>query len=79
MNELELLAVKCATQYFEHYLLGTHRAIETDHKARANTECGKCVGYHMTLKYVSGSQMGITDYLGRDPKAEASPPQMRVS
>ncbi len=33
INELELLAVKLATEHFKHYLLGRHFTVETDHKA----------------------------------------------
>ena len=33
INELELLAVKWATEHFKHYLLGRRFTIETDHKA----------------------------------------------
>ncbi len=32
-NELDLLAVKWATEHFKHYLLGRHFTVETDRKA----------------------------------------------
>ncbi len=90
MNELELLAVKWATEYFKHNLLGRQFTIETDHKALVSV-CGKhrrfkdysprltrwqmrLLPYDFTVKYVPGSQMGITDYLSRDPISPAPPP-----
>ena len=50
INELELLAVKWATEYFKFYLLGRQFLVETDHKA---------------LVALFSSSMGITDYLSR--------------
>ena len=87
VNELELLAVKWATEYFKHHLLGRHFTLETDHKALVSV-FGKhrrykeysprpirwqmrLLPYDFTVKYVPGSQMGITDYLSRNPNFPA--------
>ncbi len=89
MNELELLAVKWATEHFKHYLLGRHFTVETDHKAliavfnrhRAHKEYSsrltrwqmRLLPYDFDVVYRPGSQMGITDYHSRDPVFKAPP------
>ncbi len=91
INELELLAVKWATEHFRHYLLRRKFTIETDHKAiisvfnrhRAHKEYSsrltrwqmRLLPFEFEVIYKPGSQMGITDYLSRDSTFPAPPPK----
>ena len=88
-NELELLAVVWSVDRFKHYLLGKEFVIATDHKAlvsaldeiRSNkTYQSRLTGwvdrllpYQFKVVHIPGKDMGIVDYLSRDPKGEPWP------
>ncbi len=86
-NELELLAVKWATEHFKHYLLGRHFTVGTDHEALVSVSSRhgahkeyswwqmRLLPFDFEVIYKPGSQMGFTDYLSRDPAFTAPPPK----
>ena len=82
-NELELLAVVWAVNRYKHYLLGKPFIIATDHKALTSVLDGnksnktyqsrltrwvdRLLPYQFTIVHIPGRDMGIVDYLLRDP------------
>ena len=88
-NELELLAVVWAVDRFKHYLLGKEFVIVTDHKALTSALEGKrsnmtyqsrltrwvdrLVPYQFKIVHIPGKDMGIVDYLSREPSGEPCP------
>ena len=82
-NELELLAVVWAVDRYKHYLLGTTFIIATDHKAlttaldvnksnktyqsRLTRWVDRLLPYQFKIVHIPGRDMGIVDYLSRDP------------
>ena len=74
---MELLAVVWAVDIYKHYLLGNPFTIATDHKALTSALDGnksnKTYPSRLTrllpyqFKIVPGADMGIVDYLSRDP------------
>ena len=88
-NELELLAVVWSVDQFKHYLLGKKFVIATDHKAlvsaldenrsnktyqsRLTRWVDRLLPYQFKVVHIPGKDMGIVDYLSRDPKGEPWP------
>ena len=87
-NELELLAVVWAVDRFEHYLLGKEFILATDHKALTSAlgEYKSNKTYHSRLTrwverlpyqfrglHIPGKDMGIVDYMSREPNGEPWP------
>ena len=82
-NELELLAVVWAVDRYKHYLLGKPFIIATDHKALTSALDGnksnktyqsrltrwvdRLLPYQFKIVHIPGRDMGIVDYLSRDP------------
>ena len=82
-NELELLAVVWAVDRYKHYLLGKPFIIATDHKALTSALDGnksnktyqsrltrlvdRLLPYQFNIVHIPGRDMGIVDYLSRDP------------
>ena len=82
-NELELLAVVWAVDRYKHYLLGKTFIIATDHKAlttaldvnksnktyksRLTRWVDRLLPYQFKIVHIPGRDMGIVDYLSRDP------------
>ena len=82
-NELELLAVVWAVDRYKHYLLGKTFTIATDHKAlttaldvnqsnktyqsRLTRWVDRLLPYQFNIVHIPGRDMGIVDYLSRDP------------
>ena len=82
-NELELLAVVWAVDRYKHYLLGKPFTIATDHKAlttaldvnqsnktyqsRLTLWVDRLLSYQFNIVHIPGRDMGILDYLSRDP------------
>ena len=88
-NELELLAVVWSVDRFKHYLLGKEFVIATDHKAlvsaldenksnktyqsRLTRWVDRLLPYQFKFIHIPGKDMGIVDYLSRNPKGEPWP------
>ena len=88
-NELELLAVVWSVDRFKHYLLGKEFVIATDHKAlvsaldenksnktyqsRLTRWVDRLLPYQFKVVHLPGKDMGIVDYLSRNPKGEPWP------
>ena len=82
-NELELLAVDWAVDRYKHYLLGKPFIIATDHKvltsaldvnksnktyqSRLTRWLDRLLPYQFKIVHIPGRDMGIVDYLSRDP------------
>ena len=82
-NELELLAVVWAVDRYKHYLLGKPFTIATDRKAlttaldvnqsnktyqsRLTRWVDRLLPYQFNIVHIPGRDMGIVDYLSRDP------------
>ena len=85
-NELELLAVVWSIDRFKHYSLGKEFVIATDHKAlvsaldenrsnktyqsRLTRWIDRLLPYQFKVVHIPGIDMGIVDYLSRDPNDE---------
>ena len=74
-NELELLAVVWAVDRFKHFLLGKEFVIATDHKALTSAlgEHRSNKTYQSKINHIPGRDMGIVDYLSREPNGEPWP------
>ena len=88
-NELELLAVVWSVDRFKHYFLGKEFVIATDHKAlvsaldenrsnktyqsRLTRWVDRLLPYHFKVFHIPGKDMGVVDYLSRDPNGEPWP------
>ena len=88
-NELELLAVVWSVDRFKHYLLRKEFVIAMDHKAlvsaldenksnktyqsRLTRWVDRLLPYQFKVIHLPGKDMGIVDYLSRNPKGEPWP------
>ena len=88
-NELELLAVVWAVDRFKHYLLGKEFVIATDHKtltsalgehrsnktyhSRLTRWVDRLLPYQFKIIHIPGRDIGIVDYLSREPNGEPWP------
>ena len=88
-NELELLAVVWSVDRFKHYLLGKKFVIATNHKAltsalgehrsnktyqsRLTRWVDRLLSYQFKVIHIPGRDMGIVDYLSREPNGEPWP------
>ena len=86
---MELLAVVWSVDRFKHYLLGKEFVIATDQKAlvsapdenkskktyqsRLTRWVDRLLPYQFKVIHILGKDMGIVDYLYRDPKGEPWP------
>ena len=89
INELELLAVVWSVDRLKHYLLGKELVIATDHRAlvsaldehksnktyqsRLTRWVDRLLPYQLKFIHLPGKDMGIVDYLSRNPKGEPWP------
>ena len=87
INELEILGVVCSIEHFKYYLYGKPFTVITDHRAlpsimrenRANKSYNSrltrwidiLLPIDFTIDYFLGSEMGLVDYISRDPQQEA--------
>ena len=88
-NELEFLAVVWAVDRYKHYLLAKPFIIATDHKALTSALDGnksnktyqsrltrwvdQLLPYQFKIVHIPGRDMGIVDYLSRDPFNDSWP------
>ena len=88
-NELQLLAVVWAVDRYKHYLLGKPFTMATDHKALTSALDGnksnktyqsrltrwvdRLLPYQFKIVHIPGRDMGIVDYLSRDPSNDPWP------
>ena len=84
-----MLAVVWAVDRFKHYLLGNEFVIVTDHKALTSALEGnrsnktyqsrltrwvdRLLPYQFKIVHIPGKDMGIVDYLSREPTGEPWP------
>ena len=89
INELELLATIWAVDRFKHYLLGKEFILATDRKAltsalgeqksnktyqsRLTRWVDRLLPYQFKVIHIPGKDMGIVDYLSREPNGEPWP------
>ena len=91
INELVLLGVVWALDDFKQYLLGHHFTVQIDHRAllsilkertskshqsRLTKWDGRLIPFHLNLKHIAGTQMGLADYMFRNPSEPAKPPSI---
>ena len=88
-NELKLLEVVWSVDRSKHYLLGKEFVIATDHKAlvsvldenrsnktyqsRLTRWVDRLLPYQFKVVHIPGRNIGIVDYVSRDPKGEPWP------
>ena len=88
-NELELLAVVWAVDIFKHCLLGKEFILATDQKAHTSTPgeyksnktyqsrltrwVDRLLPYQFRVVHKPGKDMGIVDYMSREPNGEPWP------
>ena len=87
INKLELLGVVWSIEHFKYYLYGKQFTVITDHRAlfssmrenRANKPynsrltrwVGRLLTFDFTIDHLLGSEMGLVDYISRDPQQKA--------
>ena len=88
-NELELLGVVWAVEYYKNYLYGSDFEIITDHKAllsalspnhgnktyhsRLTRWVDRLLPFNFSIKHIAGKDMGFTDLISRIPSGKALP------
>ena len=87
VNELELLGVVWAVEYFKYYLFGNSFTIITDHRAllsimkerRSNKSYNirltrwvdRLLPFDFNMEHIPGAEMGLVDYISRQSYQEA--------
>ena len=87
INELELLGVVWAIEYFKYYLLGKTFTVLTDHRAllsvpkshRSNKSYNsrltrwidRLLPFDFNIEHIPGTRMGLVDYISRQPNQNA--------
>ena len=87
INELELLGVVWATEYFKYYLFGKNFTVLTDHRAhlsvlkshRSNKShnsrltrwIDRLLPFDFNIEHIPGTRMGLVDYISRQPNQKA--------
>ena len=87
VNELELLGVVWAIEYFKYYLFGKTFTVLTDHKAllsvlkshRSNKSYNsrltrwidRLLPFDFNIEHIPGTRMGLVDYISRQPNQNA--------
>ena len=87
INELELLGVVWAIEYFKYYLFGKTFTVLTDHRAllsvlkshRSNKSynrrltrwIGRLLPFDFNIEHIPGTRMGLVDYISRQPNQKA--------
>ena len=90
VNELELLAAVWAIDHFKYYLYGRRFTLITDHQAlvsalnsnksnktyqsRLTRWIDRLIPFDFDIKHLSGSKMGLIDYISRHPVGKPQPP-----
>ena len=92
VNELELLAAVWAIDHFKYYLYGRRFTLITDHQAlvsalnsnksnktyqsRLTRWIDRLLPFDFDIKHLSGSKMGLIDYILRHPVGKPQPPRI---
>ena len=87
INELELLGVVWAIEYFKYYLFGKNFTVLTDHRAllsvlishRSNKSYNslltrwidRLLPFDFNIEHIPGNRMGLVDYILRQPNQKA--------
>ena len=87
INELELLGVLWAIEYFKYYLLGKTFTVLTDHialfsvlkshrsnksyKSRLTRWIDRLLPFDFIIEHIPGTRMGLVDYISRQPNQKA--------
>ena len=87
INELELLGVVWAIEYFKYYLFGKTFTVLTDHRAllsvlktqRSNKSYNcrltrwidRLLPFEFIIEHIPGTRMGLVDYISRQPNQKA--------
>ena len=95
INELELLGVVLAIEYFKYYLFGKNFTVLTDHRAllsvleshRSNKSYNsrltrwidRLLPFDFNIEHMPGTRKGLVDYISRQPSQKASLNMMRNS
>ena len=90
VNELELLGVVWAIEYFKYYIYGKSFTVIPDYQAlisalnaseRSKTSQSRLtrwidllIFFNFDIKHLAGSKMGLIDYISRKPVGIAKPP-----
>ena len=90
VNELELLAAVWAIDHFKYYLYGRSFTLITDHQAlvsalnsnrsnktyqsRLTRWIDRLIPFDFDIKHLSGSKMGLIDYISPHPVGKPQPP-----
>ena len=87
VNELELLGMVWAIEYFKYYLFGKTFTLLTDHKARLSVLkshrsnksynsrltrwIDRLLPFDFNIEHIPGTRMGLVDYISRQPNQNA--------
>ena len=87
INELELLGVVWAIEYFKYYLFGKNFTVLTDHRAllsvlkshRSNKSYNsrftrwidRLLPFDFNIEHIPDTRMGLVDYISRQPNQKA--------
>ena len=87
INELELLGVVCAIEYFKYYLFGKNFTVLTDHRAllsvlkshrskkpyksRLTRWIDRLLPFDFNIEHIPGTRMGLVDYISSQPNQRA--------
>ena len=90
VNEIELLGVVWAIEHLKYYLYGKNFTVITNHQAlisalnaseRSKTSQSpltrwivRLIPFHFDIKHLTGSKMGLIDYMSRNPVGLPIPP-----